>query len=125
MVNIDCGGNIRAQRCQETHYAKVKLMHFRFSSSVAPRCLRSVWFKMGFCVSLVFLASQALQAADSFAGSEPATRARVLFVEDAEATDAFRPRPERIKAMVNRGITNLTGKADVPEAWRSLVSTQD
>jgi len=27
--------------------------------------------------------------------------------------------------MVNRGITNLTGKASLPEAWRSLVSTQD
>ena len=39
--------------------------------------------------------------------------------------DAFRPRPEKIRAMVGRAITNLTGKATVSEGWLSLVSTQD
>ena len=52
-------------------------------------------------------------------------RARVVIVQDPDATDAFRPRPDKIRAMVQRAITNLTGKATVPEAWRSLVSTQD
>jgi hypothetical protein len=53
------------------------------------------------------------------------TTARVVIVEDPEATEAFRPRPERIQALVDRAITNLTGKATVAAAWRSLVSTQD
>ena len=51
--------------------------------------------------------------------------ARVVSVCDTEATDAFRPRPEVVRRMVNRAITNLTGKIGVKEAWLSLVSTQD
>lgn len=58
------------------------------------------------------------------AGSS-STRARVVIVEDPAATDAFEPRPDRIQAMVDRGITNLTGKASVAAAWLSLVSTND
>jgi hypothetical protein len=53
------------------------------------------------------------------------TRAKVVIVEDTAATDAFEPRANRVRAMVDRGITNLTGKASVPAAWLSLVSTQD
>jgi Domain of unknown function (DUF362) len=52
-------------------------------------------------------------------------RARVVIVQEPDAVDAFRPRPEKVEAMVNRAITNLTGKATMREAWRSLVSTQD
>src|SRR6266404_6959740 len=52
-------------------------------------------------------------------------RARVVVVHDPAATEAFRPNPERIVAMMNQGITNLTGKARTADAWRSLVSTQD
>ncbi len=51
--------------------------------------------------------------------------ARVVIVQDPQASDAFRARPERIPAMVNRAITNLTGRATAAEAWRSLVSTQE
>ena len=39
--------------------------------------------------------------------------------------DAFRPRPEKIRSMVARGMTNFTGKATVSESWRSIVSSQD
>jgi hypothetical protein len=49
----------------------------------------------------------------------------VVTVQDPEATQAFEPRPARIQVMVERAITNLTGKATVPEAWRSLVRTHD
>jgi uncharacterized protein (DUF362 family) len=49
----------------------------------------------------------------------------VLIIEDANATEAFRPRPEAVQEMVRRGITELTGKAISREAWLSLVSTQD
>ncbi len=54
----------------------------------------------------------------------PAT-ARVMIVEDSEATEAFRPRPERIQSLIERALTNLTAKATIGDAWRSLVSTQD
>src|SRR5262249_12364965 len=52
-------------------------------------------------------------------------KARVVIVQDPEATSAFRARAERIRQMVNRGMTNLTGKPTVAAAWQSLVSTQD
>jgi hypothetical protein len=50
---------------------------------------------------------------------------RVVVVSDPEATETFRARDEVVKAMVDRALTNLTGKLTVAEAWRSLVSTQD
>ena len=39
--------------------------------------------------------------------------------------DGKSPQPERVKNVVIRGLTNLTGKSDATMAWRSLVSTQD
>lgn len=54
-----------------------------------------------------------------------AARPRIVIVEDDSATDAFKPRPERIDPMVSRAITNLTGKATAKQAWLSLVGTQD
>lgn len=51
--------------------------------------------------------------------------ARVIAVHDAGACEAFRPNPDIVRAMVECGLTNLTGKGSVAEAWRSLVSTQD
>ncbi len=50
---------------------------------------------------------------------------KVVIVEDSNATSDFQPDTAPVQAMVNRGITNFTGKATVAEAWRSLVSTQD
>jgi hypothetical protein len=64
-------------------------------------------------------------------GETPSTHAplaslpRVVIVEDENATEAFKPRPEVVRALVQRGITNFTGKADTGAAWHSLVSTQD
>ena len=56
----------------------------------------------------------------------PATpAARVVIVEDSLATDAFRPRADRVQGMVNAGLTNITKTADVKSAWLSLVSTRD
>jgi hypothetical protein len=54
-----------------------------------------------------------------------ATRAKVIVVRDPKATDAFQPRDTHIQAMVERGITALTGKPSTSDAWLSLVSTQD
>ena len=56
----------------------------------------------------------------------PATpHARVVIAQDDEATDAFQPRPEKVRGLVQRGLTNLTGLASASAAWRSFVSTQD
>lgn len=58
-------------------------------------------------------------------GVSSSTRAKVVVVEDPAATDAFEPREDRVRAMVDRGVTNLLGTASVKAAWLSLVSTQD
>jgi hypothetical protein len=65
------------------------------------------------------------RAADPFSYTNRAAISRVVVTQDPEATEAFRPRLEKVRVMVNRAITNLTQKPTVPEAWRSLVSTQD
>jgi hypothetical protein len=51
--------------------------------------------------------------------------ARVVVVKDPDALDTFNARSERVQSMVARGISEFTGKSDVVEAWRTLVSTQD
>ena len=63
----------------------------------------------------------------SGSSNAPASAAlsRVVIVHDADATEAFVPRSDKVRQMVQRGLTNLTGKAGVPEAWRSLVSPKD
>src|SRR6266704_223745 len=76
-------------------------------------------------LGFVLLISISSLAAEAFSASSAGPSARVVIVHDPAATDAFRPRPEKIRAMVSRAITNFTGKATVPAAWRSLVSTQD
>lgn len=52
-------------------------------------------------------------------------RAKVVIVEDPAAIDAFEARWDHVQTMVGHGITKLTGKASVREAWLSLVSAQD
>jgi hypothetical protein len=52
-------------------------------------------------------------------------RANVVIVHDPEATDAFQPRPARVRAMVDRGIIAVTGKSKIADAWLSLLSTND
>jgi uncharacterized protein (DUF362 family) len=61
----------------------------------------------------------------SFSRERGAPRARVVVVHDPEATAAFEPRLDRIRLMVERGLTNLTGRPSLAAAWLSLVSTQD
>ncbi len=51
--------------------------------------------------------------------------ARVVTVCNPEAIDAFVPRADVVRGMIDRALTNFTHKASVPEAWLSLVSTQD
>jgi hypothetical protein len=70
-------------------------------------------------------------------GADPATnavtavaslampKARVVVVEEPGAIRAFVPQLPVVRHMFDRGLTNLTGRATVVDAWRSLISTQD
>jgi hypothetical protein len=58
------------------------------------------------------------------AGATPVA-SRVVMVEDAQATSAFEPRPDVVQGMVDRGLLKFTGKENIAEAWRAVVSTQD
>jgi len=83
---------------------------------------------MWLVLSLNLLSRAAEPAPEKIPASPAAaapTAARVVIVEDSDATESFRPRPERIEPLVDRALTNLTGKATAAAAWRSLVSTQD
>lgn len=73
----------------------------------------------------IFLARPMAEAAEPFTFQSHSAQARVIIVEDSHATTAFQPDSDRVQAMVDRAITNLTGKATVAAAWRSLVSTND
>jgi hypothetical protein len=55
----------------------------------------------------------------------PGKTARVVEVESSSATSAFRPDPEIVLEMMRAGITNITGKTNIPDAWASLVNKKD
>jgi len=77
-------------------------------------------------VALAFIGTSARPAVDSFSTpTQSGPRARVVTVVDREATEAFRPLPDRIQVMVDRGLKGITGKPNSRAAWLSLVSTQD
>lgn len=71
------------------------------------------------------LCAPVLAADASRNGSNATTRSRVVIAHDPEATEAFKPQPEKIRQMVRLGITRLTGKSDETKAWQSLVSPKD
>jgi len=70
--------------------------------------------------------SPPVTAAESSAPNRDAVKhARVVMVQEPGATATFNARSEKIPPMIQRGLTNLTGKATLKEAWLSLISTQD
>ena len=73
--------------------------------------------------ALLWLAAYQIQA-----GTPPISQnagARVVIVQNQAAVVNFKPDNAIVQAMVDRGVTNLTGRATVAAAWRSLISTQD
>jgi len=81
---------------------------------------------LGFIATFLTVAHAHAQSNSFYSAANNSTaRARVVIVQDPEATDAFQPREPRVRAMVDRGLTTLTGKAKVAEAWLSLLSTND
>jgi len=61
----------------------------------------------------------------SMTGAPAPGPARVIIAQDPGAIKTFTPRLEVIRALVNEGLTNLTGKPTPALAWRSLLSTQE
>jgi len=53
------------------------------------------------------------------------THAQVVCVENPGAITDFQANDAAVQAMVDCGLTNLTGKATVAQAWRSVVSPQE
>jgi hypothetical protein len=53
------------------------------------------------------------------------SRARVVIVQDDAATEAYKPDPQRIHALVYRGITNFTRQADLGAAWKTVVASNE
>jgi hypothetical protein len=79
---------------------------------------------------LILLTIASLLPLSSAPASDPVSlpstpTSRVVIVEDSLATDAFRPRADRVQEMVNVGLTNVTKTADLKSAWLSLVSSRD
>ena len=82
--------------------------------------------RLCFCLCLFQLFAAPAPAQDaSSSGTNTPPRARVVIVEDPDATYDLQPVADKVQAMVDRGITNLTGKGTVADAWLSLVSTND
>src|SRR6266436_5674040 len=99
MVSIRERGNIGAGRCQERRHAhrKLKILNSKFQILL--------------CCSFGSIPNAFPMPATPVVPAPGLTRSKVVIVQDPEATDAFKPRPERIRLMVSRAITNLTGKA--------------
>src|SRR5204863_109896 len=110
MVSIRKRGNIRTLMCQERQVSK--------AACYAIRILILISISGG-----LLLFTGLKSGAEDLVTNRP--RARVVIVDRPGVTEAFRPRMEAVREMVNRGITNLTRKASTREAWLSLVSTQD
>lgn len=86
---------------------------------------RKLWRTAG--AALGFFLVLPCSFADLLPTAAPLTNlgSSIIIVEDRAATEAFRPHPDRVQAMVRTGITALTGKSTPQKAWLSLISTQD
>jgi hypothetical protein len=55
----------------------------------------------------------------------PPAQARVVIVEDTNATVAYEAQPEIVQRMLDRVMLKFAGKDDLGQAWRTVVATQD
>ena len=76
-------------------------------------------------IASLLLSLQTEAAPSLFSREIAAPAARVVIASDPAATIAFQPQPEKVRALVERGLLRLTGKTSVALAWRSLVSSND
>jgi hypothetical protein len=97
------------------------ILNFQFTPAPSA-ILRFTWLFLCLLSLCLFAhAAEPLSSTSTTNGPRP----RVVVISDPQATEAFCARPDIVRTLVERGITHLTGKATVPAAWRSLVSTQD
>jgi hypothetical protein len=82
--------------------------------------LHHAFFLMAFCIF-----NMSIQPAELYSPRSTNAPTRVVIVENPDAVSDFQPDAAIVQDMVNRGLTNFTGRTKVAEAWRSLVSTQD
>jgi hypothetical protein len=73
----------------------------------------------------VWAACTAVWAADGPGVLGPPVRARVVQVDHPGATVDYLPQPPAVQDMVRRGMLQWTGKADLKDAWLSVVSSND
>ncbi len=74
---------------------------------------------------IVMFIGQSVRAAEPFILRTTNAPARVVIVENPGAVSDFQPDAAIVQNMVNRGLTNLTGKPTIADAWRNLVSASD
>src|SRR5262245_1434550 len=91
--------------------SKFKVRSSRFGFKVPPRPLLRVHGLFFLCA--LCLPSLNAAADSTVAAHPPSKTSQVVIVHDPRAVDAFRAQPEIVQAMVNCGITNLTGTATV------------
>src|SRR5437899_6755405 len=76
------------------------------------------------CV-LVAVLGATVQAGEPLPYPTSVPLSRVVIVQDSAATEAFKPRAEIVRAMVNRALTNFTGTSSTTDAWRTLIKRED
>ena len=108
---------------QENRRKKLYLSRTETLIVVNSRFRRAGWL----CAVILSLVSYCHSSsfAEENVSTTPERRAQVVIIQDPAATYAFRADPSVVRGMIDRGITNLLHKAQVSEAWRSLISTQD
>ena len=60
-----------------------------------------------------------------FSQKNSALTVRVVVTTDPGATIAFQPQPEKVRALVNRGLLQFSGKTNAALAWKSFFTTND
>ena len=83
----------------------------------------SRFFQLALCAPLLLTFCATADQAP-FSHDAP-QKARIIAVEDRDATDMFLVKSETIPNMIERGVLQLTGKTNVAQAWRSLISEKD
>lgn len=86
------------------------------------KCLEKALLPLAFLFGLCCHASGPQSNAEA---GPLAPRSQVVVVEDSRATEAFKPKNDVVREMVDRGITHLIGTDNPSSAWLTLVNTQD
>lgn len=88
------------------------------------RNARYQWFISGLVFAL-FAGLTVARAQVNYPWPATNSSARMVIVQGAHLLDAFLADEPRVEAAFNRGLTLLTSKTDVSNAWLSLVSTNE